>query len=171
MAKEALARPPAPPGAASGLFRAHHFQVAYATNDLDKASALFAERFGVKRFQPLDGPLPEGGRYDIRLGWAGGTMYELAWAEGPGGEVFMGGLPTDRFAIRHHHLGYHIPTLEAWEALQAEIKALGYKTVLSNDVPGFLKACIIEVPELGHCAEYIYSEPAGIEFFEGCPGN
>ncbi|CAN7457653.1 VOC family protein [Phenylobacterium sp. LjRoot225] len=167
--KEALSRPDATYG--SGLFRNDHFQIAYATTDLDRALALFGERFGVKEFRSMDGDLAAGGKIRMRIGWAGGVMYELLWAEGPGSEVFRHGLPAEGFAITPHHLGYYVPTAEAWDAVQEEIAAAGFKVLHSTDVPGFLKAIIVEAPGFGQLLEYILPEAGGLQFFETAPSN
>jgi hypothetical protein len=167
----ALTTPPALPGSGDGLFRYNHFQVAYATNDIDRACGLFTERFGIKAFRRLEGQLHAGGDFRIELGWAGGVMYELCTASGAGQEVFMAGLPTDRFVIRHHHLGYYVPTEDAWDALQGEIARSGCKVILSTDTPGFLRVRLIEVPELGHCLEYFLLEEGGVEFLNAVPNN
>jgi hypothetical protein len=155
----------------NGLLRNDCFQMAYATSDLDRACGVFADRFGIKKFRRLEGQLPAGGHIRIELAWVGGTMYELLRAEGPGSDFFMSVLPSDGFAIRHHHLGFFIDTLSDWTALEAEIERGGWPIRSKSNNQGFLRACIVEVPELGHYLEYIFPEPAGIAFFESVPGN
>lgn len=169
--KDALSRPVAAYAPGAGLFRHDHFQIAYATTDMDRALALFGERFGVKAFRRLEGELPAGGRIRMEIGWAGGVMYELLWAEGPGPDVFRRGLPSEGFAINPHHLGYYVPTAEAWEAVQKEVADAGFKLLHSTDVPGFLKAIIVEAPGVGQLLEYIYPEAGGVQFFETAPSN
>jgi len=166
-----VVRPAAKLNPGHGLLRNDCFQMAYATNDLERACAVFAERFGVADFRRLEGQLPAGGRIRIELAWAGGTMYELLRAEGPGSEFFMSPLPATGFAIRHHHLGFFVNTLSDWALLEAEIDRGGFRVCSKSHNMGFLRACIIEVPELGHYLEYILPEPAGVAFFEGVPGN
>lgn len=169
--KNALTRPEAQYGSGAGLFRLDHFQIAYNTNDMDKAVALFAGRYGIKEFRRLAGPTPAGGQIRMEIGWAGGVMYELIWGEGPGTEVFQAGLPGQEFAIRMHHLGYYVPTAEAWSAVLAEVERTGRKILHETHVPGFLRAIIVDQPELGHFLEYILPEAGGIQFFESAPGN
>ena len=89
----------------------------------------------------------------------------------PGGEVFRTYLPETVFAMRLHHLGYFVPSMEAWNAVLKEIAADGRKIVRDTAIPGFLKAVIVEAPELGHYLEYILPEPGGLNFFEGAPNN
>lgn len=166
-----LQRPPTKAAPGAGLFRHDHFQIGYATTDMDRAVALFAERYGVKEFSKLEGPNAAGGQVRMYIGWAGGVMYELLWAEGPGTEVFRAGLPAEGFAIRPHHLGYRVDTPEGWAAILAEVEAKGLRVLHSTDVPGFLKAIIVEDPDLGHFVEYILPEPGGLAFFEQAPNN
>jgi hypothetical protein len=152
-----------------GLLRNDFFQIAYATNDIDRACNLFGDRFGIKAFRRLEGQLPAGGHIRIELAWAGGTMYELVTAHGPGSELFTAQLPPSGFALRHHHLGFFIRDDSAWQALATECAERGWVVRSKSDNKGFLKACMVEVPELGHFLEYIYPEPAGAAFFEGVP--
>ena len=169
--KHALSRPAPVYAPGAGLLRNDHFQMAYATTDIDRACALFEQRYGIKEWRRLEGPLAAGGQIRIELGWAGGTMYELVWAEGPGSEVFSAGLPTEGFAVKHHHLGFYVPTAEAFEAIKAEVAAQGLKILHITDVPGFMQAIIVDTPELGHYLEYLFPAEAGVAFFEGTPSN
>lgn len=169
--KNALSRPETRFGPGTGLFRNDHFQIAYATTDMDRAVALFSERYGVKAFRQLAGPTPAGGQIRMEIGWAGGVMYELLWAEGPGAELFRAGLPASGFAIRPHHLGYHVPTAAAWDAVLEEIERVGLEIVHRTNIPGFLQAVIVDHSELGHFLEYIFPEEGGVAFFETAPSN
>ncbi len=154
-----------------GLFRNDHFQIAYAMTDIERACAVFSDRYGIREYRRLEGPLPEGGRIRVELAWAGGIMYELLCAEGAGSECFRSVLPASGFAIRPHHLGYLVNSAEEWDALTQEIDRGGWKIARKTDAPGFLKAYIIEAPEMGHYLEYIHPEAGGIAFFEGAPGS
>lgn len=157
------------PGA--GLVRHELFQVAYATNDMDRACEIFAQSLGVKAFRRLEGPTAEGGHVRMEIGWAGGTMYELVSGTGPGTEVFRSVLPVDGFAIRPHHLGYFVQSAEAWEAVLAELARNGRTIARDTNIPGFLKAVIVEAPELGHYLEYILPDAGGLAFFQDAPNN
>ena len=167
----ALRRPQALSNAASGLVRHDHFQVAWNTTDIERAKAIFAERHGVKEWRVLKGPTAQGGQVHMEIGWAGGIMYELLWGEGPGSDVFRAGLPDQGFAMRPHHLGYYVPTPEAWEAVHRDVEVAGLKVLHATNVPGFLQAIIVEEPDLGLFLEYIFPEEGGIQFFETSPSN
>lgn len=155
-----------------GLLRAEHFQMAYATNDIDRACSVFRERFGISEFRRLEGQLPAGGNIRIELAWVGTIMYELLTASGAGSAVYMDRLPAgDGFAIKHHHLGYLISDVAQWTALLAAIEAEGRAMTYLNHSPGFMRNCFVDAPELGHYLEFLCPEPAGLAFFEGVPGN
>ncbi len=153
------------------LLKAEHFEIAYATNDLERAKAVFVDRFNITEFASLGGKLPEGGDIQILLGWAGGVMYELLTASGAGSAVYVEKLPTDRFAMQHHHFGYLIHNAEEWGALEAEIARRDWKIRVNANIPGFMRQMFVEVPELGHLFEYLWPEPAGTAFFEAVPSN
>jgi catechol 2,3-dioxygenase-like lactoylglutathione lyase family enzyme len=155
----------------NGLLRNDCFQVAYATNDVERACSVFGQRFGVREFRRLEGQLPAGGHIRVELAWAGGTMYELFQCEGPGSAFFNSVLPPEGFAIRHHHLGFFVRDMQGWEAVHREIKEGGWTLHSNSYNAGFLRACIVEVPELGHYLEYILPEPAGAGFFATVPSN
>src|SRR5579859_3069181 len=88
-----LKRPDAAFGPAKGLLRTEHFQMAYATNDIGRAMALFRDRYGINEFRTLAGQLPAGGHIHIELAWVGTIMYELMTASGPGSDIYMNRLP------------------------------------------------------------------------------
>jgi hypothetical protein len=169
--KPLVKRPAVTFSAGNGLLRNDHFQVAYATNDIERACAIFRDRFGIKDYRRLEGPMAEGGKIRVELAWAGGTMYELVCAEGPGSECFTSVLPPVGFSIRPHHLGHFVHSQAEWVAIEQEIERGGWTVARKTDVPGFLKAYIIGAPELGHYLEYIYPEAGGIAFFEGVPSS
>ena len=164
-------RPDATFDPAAGLLRAEQFQVAYATNDIERARDIFGERYGISAFRRLEGQLPAGGHIHVELAWVGSTMYELLTANGPGSQLYTGRLPTDEFAIRHHHLGFLIRNGDEWNALLTEIARKGWNMPSRSSNPGFMQSCFVETPELGHYCEYLFPEPAGLAFFESVPGN
>lgn len=156
---------------AAGLLRAEQFQMAYATNDIERARTLFQQRYGIRQFRRLEGQLPAGGHIHIELAWVGTIMYELLTADGPGSDIYVGRLPTAEFVIRHHHLGFLIHDDTEWQELMSEIECNGWSMPSKNCTPGFIQSCFVDVPELGHYFEYLFPEPAGLEFFASVPGN
>jgi len=156
---------------AAGLLRAEQFQIAYATNDIERACECFREQYGIREFRRLAGPMRTGGHIHVELAWVGSTMYELITAEGPGSELFTQRLPRSEFAIRHHHLGFLIHSDRQWRALLDEIERRHWTLASVGHTPGFMRSCFVDVPALGHYLEYLFPEPAGLAFFEAVPAS
>ena len=90
--------------------------------------------------------------------------------------IKLGGLfrgPRSEAGVRPARCGVQRTRRNAafWEALEQEIERGGWKVASKSDNKGFLKAYIIEAPDMGHYLEYIYPEVAGIAFFEGVPSS
>ena len=169
---EFMKRPRAVFSPGDGLLRNEHFQICYVTNDIDRACDIFRDRFGIRGFKKLEGRLATGGDVRVELAWAGGTMYELVTASGPGSEFYTERLPTTgTFAMHHHHFGFLVHDEAGWNALEAEIARGCWRIRAANNSIGFLRHCYIEVPEIGHFLEYILPEARGVEFFESVPSN
>lgn len=155
-----------------GLLRCEQFQISYATNDIERAKAFMQQQLGINRFRELSGPLPTGGHIHVELAWVGNTMYELITAEGEGSDLYVGGLSKDQFSIRHHHLGFLVHSEEEWNALQREIDDKQWPMPYINHTPGFMRSCFVECAILGHYFEYLWPEPAALEFFcQQVPAN
>jgi len=104
-----------------------------------RARTLFQQRYGIKAFQRLEGPLAAGGYIHVELAWVGNTMYELLTASGPGSELFIAKLPTSEFAILHHHLGFLAHDKEEWNALLAEIEHKDWKLLSTSHAAGIMQ--------------------------------
>ncbi len=154
---------------AAGLLLSEHFQMAYATSDIEAARALFMERLGIREFRRLEGPLAQGGYIRTDLVWVGTIMYELIQAEGPGSEIYMDRLPAgDGLRIRHHHLGYLIHNQAQFDGMLAQAARNGWPVPYRNR-NSLLEVCFVDVPELGHYLEYLFPVQAGIDFFSSVP--
>jgi hypothetical protein len=160
-------RPPAIIDPANGLLRTRHFQMAYATNDMEQACALFRDRYGVREFAQLKGPLAAGGEIHVELVWLGGIMYELINAQGPGSAIFMDRLPdAPGFHVKHHHLGYLVDDEAQYDAL---LKRAGADVVFQAGSQQFMTYCFVDAPELGHYLEFIWPSQAGLDYFDTVP--
>ena len=168
--RQILTRAPVALDPASGVLGAEHFQMAYATNDIDQACAFFSDRLGIREFRRLEGQMPAGGHIRVELAWVGTLMYELITASGPGSDIYVGRLPAGPdFVLRHHHLGYLIHDRTQWDGVLQSAKREGFAVPYSSRTPGFTQACFIDVPPLGHYIEFILPEPAAIDFFNSVP--
>jgi hypothetical protein len=169
--KQNLRRPLPVYDPAKGLLYNDHFQIAYVSNDLDRAVGVFRERFGVPAFRASDTELPNGAKVGIRSAWIGGMMYEICYGAGPGMELYTDWAPPgDEFVLRFHHFGYLIPDDEAWTALEGEIARHGWKERLRSDIPGYVRAVYVEAPELGHFLEFVLPRSGLLERMNATPG-
>jgi len=141
------------------------------TNEIERALEVFAQRYGMSEFRRLDGVLPGGGEIRVELAWAGGTLYELVAAHGPGSDFYTRRLPADRFAIRHHHLGFLVQDATGWARLQERIERERWTVAHCGEAAGFMQFCYIEAPELDHYLEYMLCEPEALAFFESAPSH
>jgi hypothetical protein len=146
-----------------------NFQIGYVTNDMERACTVFAERFGIKEWQSAGGELDGGGYMKAKLAWVGEMMYELIEADGPGAGFYTKVLDPAGFSIRLHHSGFFVYDEGAWATLESEVATRGWKVWQKRTIAGFIRIFYAEVPELGHCLEYIFPEPEGISFFENVP--
>jgi catechol 2,3-dioxygenase-like lactoylglutathione lyase family enzyme len=155
---------------AKGLLANDHFQMGYVTNDIERAVAVFRSRFGVQTFRASDNETPGGGKVSVRAVWIGRMMYELACGSGPGMEDFSDYAPPGGdFVLKFHHFGYLIPDEAAWSAMEAVVAHGGWTMRKPSDTPGFVRACFVDVPELGHLIEFIMPREGMIERFNATP--
>ncbi len=112
---------------AKGLLHAEHFQMAYATNDIEAAKRLFGERLGVREWRQLAGQMPSGGHIHVELAWVGSIMYELITATGKGSALYMDRLPqSEGLSIEAPPSGLSDPLRSpmGWLAFQCQTKWL-----------------------------------------------
>ncbi|MBW8784835.1 MAG: VOC family protein [Novosphingobium sp.] len=152
-----------------GLLHNDHFQVAYVTDDLERAVAVFRERFGVGSFRESDAELESGATIRLRVAWIGAMAYEIICATGPGMELYTEWLPENGSVLRHHHFGFLVADEPSWAALEREIARAGVRVRKRSDTPGFGRTVYVEVPELGHCLEYIMPGPGLLERLNATP--
>lgn len=139
-----------------GLLFSDHFQIAYATNDADRAVDIFRQRFGATVFRAADNAMPNGAMLYTRTVWIGARMYEICQGCGPGLDLYTDMAPADGpFVMRLHHLGFIVADDDGWSALWREIERGGWCVRSHSDIAGFGRTCTIEAPELGHFLEFI----------------
>lgn len=167
-----MLRPIFSPNLSRGLLLATHFQIAWATNDIDAAQRIFSDRYGICNWTRLEGQIPAGGNIRVELAWVGPVMYELMMASGDGSAIYMDRLANKAgFHMQLHHHGYMLDGDADWDSLLAEVSAKGHHMPHVSHNNGFMKSCFVDAPELGHYLEYICPEPAGRAFFENVARN
>jgi hypothetical protein len=153
-----------------GLLHNDHFQVAYVTNDIDRAVGIFRERFGVAAFRENDNELANGAKVGVRSVWIGNMMYEICFGSGPGMELYTDHAPPGgEFVLAFHHFGYLVPSDAAWDVLERQIEAGGWQMRSRSDLPGFFRGCYIAVPELGHYLEFVQPRAGLLERMNATP--
>ena len=150
---------------------AEFFQIAYVTNDIERACEVFASNYSIASFTPLEQDTPGGGLLKMRLAWAGGVMIELIEARGAGAELYNGVLPAEGFAIRHHHVGYLVADDREWQALQNTLEEKGMPIEFGSNLDGVLRFIYVRSPELGHYLEYVQLYEAGKGIMQGVAAN
>lgn len=164
-----LPRPSSDGDTASGLLRAEHFQMAYVTNDIDRACDLLGRQLGIADFACIGGPLPEGGEIQARFAWVGTIMYEIICAQGPGSAIYNSRMPqSPDFTLKHHHLGYLIHNQQQWDGVLANAALNGWD-IPYRGVNPLVEVCFVDVPHLGHYLEYLFATPVGMDFFNSVP--
>ena len=150
------------------------FQIAYVTNDLDRAMRTFDKQFGVKHFfQIPNAPYDAETQVSIATAYIGDVMIEIIEPHGPGTTIYDAMLPSgDEFTIRHHHMGHLFEREEDLQRVVDIAAAKGQSIAYEGGVEGVLKAVYLDTREsLGHYLEYIYCTPTGLEFLNQAPRN
>jgi hypothetical protein len=143
-----------------GRFR----QVAYVTNDLDRALAEFAET-GVRRFLQFREREFDIGRHaqvrcHIGMALSGGVEIEVIEPLGGADAIYRDVLSGPDFALRFHHVAYTLPSLEALTALKAEMRAGGLAIPVEGAAPEGVTYFYGDLRRpFGHYVEYVYGGP------------
>ncbi len=147
--------------------KASHKQVAYVTDDLDAAMALFQREYGAPGFYSFSNAgsgMPMEGQPILRVALArvGGVEIELIQPIGGASDIFTdvlkGGAKPE---IRFHHLAIRVDgTLNDWAAHRAEVldkgRPLAFEGELGEDLRFFYTD---ERALLGHFVEHVWMSP------------
>jgi hypothetical protein len=146
------------------------FQIAYASNDVERAAALIKDRFGTGSFTIMD---PPGDIMRIGLAFAGTTMFEVIQPlNEPTGMYANWIAGIEGFALRHHHIGMLVDSEQELAAIRAAHVDSGTPVVTEGSMPGVLDFLYVDVtPLLGHYLEYIRLEEGGRAMFAGVEGS
>lgn len=145
-------------------------QIAYVTTDLDKAMALYRERFNVPSFLALSGDIDVAYRGDtarLKLRYAiadvAGVQIELIEPLPGCVPLYFEGLPESGkagdLAIAFHHVSVPLPGDAArWDGFADELAAQGREIAMSarvSESSGFLY--VDDRAALGHYVEYVWN--------------
>lgn len=145
-----------------GRFR----QIAYVTNDFDRALSAVSDRTGVRSFlqlrdyQYMAGPNAHL-RCHIAMALAGGVEIEIIEPRGGADEVYRTFLSGPDFDLRFHHVAYTLPSFEVLTGLKEGLRAQGAPIPLEGVAPEGLTYFYADLREpLGHYVEYVYGTAA-----------
>jgi hypothetical protein len=141
-----------------------HHQVAYVTNDLDRATALFKREYGAPGFFVLDNEstnrgLPDDPHLRLALCNVGGVEIELIEPIGNTAPLFSDVLERgSELEIRFHHVAIRIDgPSDNWQTHVASVDLVAHPIVFSGS---FGDDCHFfytdETPRLGHYIEHLW---------------
>jgi Glyoxalase/Bleomycin resistance protein/Dioxygenase superfamily len=150
---------------------AHHSQVAYVTNDLNGAIALFEREYDTPGFfvfsnVPPEVENPEGPVLKIALASVGGVEIELIEPVGLTAPLFSDPLAGfEGLAVAFHHVAIRIEgPLANWDRHVASIDLGKHKIVFEGAMGDDLRYFYTdERSALGHCVEHVWMSPAILE--------
>jgi hypothetical protein len=149
---------------------AKHHQIAYVTNDMDRALNVFSKDYGVARFYPLltgaEPPRPDGLHLKVGLANVNGTEVELIQPLGETRNLYSDALPADgRFTLELHHLCIRIAgNLEDWQRHRASIDEKAHPIALEGAYGDYLRVLYTdERDRLGHYLEHLWMSPFVLE--------
>ncbi len=148
------------------------FQLAYVTNDIDRAVEMFTSRYGVGGFHIMRDTPDADGKIHVALGYAGKTNIELI-QPGENGRALYADWIADAtsFVCRFHHVGLLIDEAADWDAMRQRVVENGSAIVMEGEVPDFAAYLYADtVAELGHYLEYVRLGAHGQAMFAGVPG-
>jgi hypothetical protein len=137
-------------------------QHAYVNNDIDEACRVMGKRYGVTQFwrpDPQTMRLDDGREVVLHNAhaWIGPVWLELIQPKGGEDGIWRDWLPTGPdFAMKFHHLGILVESVEEMEAKMAEGQANGLDMPLAMTVMGTMARYLDAREELGHYLEYLY---------------
>jgi hypothetical protein len=156
------------------LFKGFH-QLAYVTNDLDRAIAAFGERYGVPEFRKL----PEGAfhtdlgvefRLRSALCYVGAMQLELIEPMGGDTSFFTRLFVLPGFNLSLHHASFRLASLEELETLRRSVLSRGHAILLGGDTGSGGRFFYVDArSQLGHDLEYVYISPGRDAFYAALP--
>jgi hypothetical protein len=144
--------------------RARHSQIAYVTNDLDRALAVWRDEYDVPEFFVFANDTPgleSSHPYQLKIALAnvGGTEIELIEPMHGSAPLHAEPLPVDgSFAIRFHHVAMRIEgSLADFEAHLASLDPVRHPVVWSGKMGDLMRfAYTDERATLGHHVEHVW---------------
>lgn len=153
-------------------------QIAYVSNDFERAIAQFRVTHGIERFlelRPIRYETREGREAvcNVALAYVGAAEIELIAPLEGDVEIYRDILPRDgSFAVRFHHLARLFDTREALEEQVAAYRRAGRDLPINGASPGSARYFYADYrKEVGHYLEGIAYEPQARAWLASIPRN
>lgn len=139
-----------------------HYQNAYVTHDIEQATALIRDQFGVddvKHYDvELDVSTPHGSgvaRMKTAFAWVGDIQYELIEPVAGVVDIYRDALPS------HSVLGFHHICMRTqnWELTKNNLQQQGFEVIYEGATEGSRFLFVDCRASLGHYLEYVWMHP------------
>lgn len=140
-------------------------QIAYVTNDFDRALGIFREQHGITRFlelRDLRYPVTVDGQEahcHVALARSGGLEIEIITPLGGAVDLYREPIAGSGFRLRFHHVAQRLPDEATLRAVRATLTAQGYDFPIDGQSNGMTYFYADMRETLGHYVEYIYATP------------
>lgn len=153
-------------------------QIAYVTNDIDQAIAVFAERhkvpnWAVMRDHDINTRPGQNATMQIALAFVGPLQLELLQPSGGDDAIYREALPASGFALHHHHFAQLIDSEAAFEQQRRDMLAQGAGPLrMDGEAAGMARYFYVDQrATLGHYTEHIWYSPEGLAAMQHVPRN
>jgi hypothetical protein len=139
-------------------------QVAYVTNDFDRAQVLFAETHGITKFFEMRDtcyPTSEGREATCHIGLAyvGGVEIEIIEPLAGDVQLYRDYVPVDGFGVRFHHICKLYESDEAYDRAVSAYRKRGLRFPINGTMQGTRFFYVDMRAELGHYVEGVTFSP------------
>jgi hypothetical protein len=153
------------------------YQVAYVTNDFERALGVCAATLGAREFARLPAMQYQTGPgrtaiCNIGLAYVGATEIEVIQPLEGDVKIYSEILPATGFALRFHHLARWYESCAELETQLAAYRSAGRAVPIDGTSPGSARYFYADFrSEIGHYVEAIWFEPAARQWLMTIPRN
>lgn len=154
----------------AGLLSGRFFQMAYVTNDFDRALVEFGKKANIARFfEGRDSEFEVGpgrqAKAHVALAFVGGIQIEIIQPLGGHDQVYRQILSGDGYQLHHHHEAHVLDTIEEFVATKEAARIAGYEIVIEADLEPYRYFYADTRAFLGHHLEFFYFTEDAIRYF------
>jgi catechol 2,3-dioxygenase-like lactoylglutathione lyase family enzyme len=153
------------------------FQTAYVTRDMDVALRVFADQFGVHRFQRTDSLVVDldngaSAQFHLALAYVGSLQLEVIQPLARDVGIFEQGLPAQGNVMAMHHICYDIDSEQELDSLLEQHRSGGREIMFEGRRAGRSRFAFVDTrAQLGYLVEYVCATPEGKKAREAIPRN